>query len=552
MKRRDFVAAALALPAYSALVPVLPDGRRRPGRSGRALSQLADGHVEVLLDEPIGTIAPEIYGHFVEHLGGVVYDGLWVGEDSRVPNVGGIRKSLVEALAAVRPAVIRWPGGCFADAYDWRDGVGPRDRRPRRSNIWGDDEHLKALGNVPQKFEPNWFGTNEFVRFCRLVGAQPYFGANLRTLSAQVFHEWVDYCNAPAGSTSWADVRAAGGERDPLGVRYWGVGNESWGCGGNFTPEEYASEFRRFATWAVPEYGRPLSFIGSGPSGADYEWTRRFFAKLTERRDMDRLWGWAMHHYCSSTKGEAVAFDTSGWYELLASADKMEGLITSQWQVMREFDREHKVKLVVDEWGAWHQMTTNVDPSHLFGQQSTMRDALVAASTLDTFNRHADKVAMANIAQLVNCLQSLFLAHEDRMIVTPTYHVFAMYAPHQGARAVRTVATASPIAWTDSAGKSQTFWGLGCSASRQQGTVTLTLTNPHIAEGREVEIALRGGRAKSVRAMTLASNDPHTHNTFDQPTAVSPVARDLSVSGDRLVHHVPPASVTRLEVTLGG
>ncbi len=552
MKRRDFVAAALALPGSSVLARIVPRDAGVATRPSSAPSQLVDAHVEVLLDEPIGTIAPEIYGHFVEHLGGVVYDGVWVGEGSRVPNVGGIRKALIDALAAIRPAVIRWPGGCFADGYDWRDGVGPRERRPRRANLWGDDEHLKGLGNVPQKFEPNWFGTNEFVRFCRLVGAQPYFGANLRTLSAQVFHEWVDYCNAPAGSTTWADVRAAGGEREPLGVRYWGVGNESWGCGGNFTPDEYASEFRRFATWAVPDYGQPLSFIGSGPSGADYEWTRRFLNKLSERRDVERLWGWAMHHYCSSTNGEAVAFDTTGWYELLASADRMENLITSQWQVMREVDRDHKVKLVIDEWGAWHKMTTNVDPTHLFGQQSTMRDAIVASLTLDTFNRHADKVAMANIAQLVNCIQSLFLAHEDRFVVTPTYHVFAMYAPHQGARAVRTVATAPPITWTDPAGKSQSFWGVGGSASEKHGVVTLTLTNPHHAEPRDVEVVLRGGSAKGVRAVTLTAGYLHAHNTFAEPTAVQPTEHVVAGSGRSFVHRVPAASVTRLEVTLGG
>lgn len=549
MNRRHFVTRTLAVAGGAALSRTTTPLHQ--ARAGASL--LADAHIDVLLDEPIATIAPEIYGHFVEHLGGVIYDGLWVGEDSKVPNVGGIRKALVDALAAIRPAVIRWPGGCFADAYDWRDGVGPREHRPRRTNMWLDQPEIAKLGNVVQKYEPNWFGTNEFVRFCRLVGAQPYFGANLRTLTAQAFHEWVEYCNAPAGSTTWTDVRAAGGDREPFGVKYWGVGNESWGCGGNFTPDEYATEFRRFATWSVPKYGVPLAFIGSGPSGADFEWTRRFFAKVNERGDMGRLWGWALHHYCNAANGESVAFDTTAWYDLLTSADKMDSLISSHWQLMRESDREHSVKLVIDEWGAWHKMTTNVDATHLFGQQSTVRDALVAALTLDTFNRHADKVAMANIAQLVNCIHSLFLTHEEKFLTTPTYHVFAMYAPHQGATSLRTVAAAPAIPWTDPQGKSRSFWGLGCSSSRREGAVTLTITNPHHAEPRDVEIVLRGasGVARAVRATTLTAGDIHAHNTFEQPRAVTPVTVEASVRGSSFVHRVPAASVTRLDITLG-
>jgi len=548
MNRRNFVAQTLAVVGSASVPRAL--GALRQQNTGAA--HLADGHIEVLLDEPIATIAPEIYGHFIEHLGGVIYDGVWVGEGSRVPNVGGIRKALADALAAIRPAVIRWPGGCFADAYDWRDGVGPRDRRPRRSNTWLDQPEIAKLGNVVQKYEPNWFGTNEFVRFCRLVGAQPYFGANVRTLTAQTFHEWVEYCNAPAGSTTWTDVRAAGGDREPLGVKYWGVGNESWGCGGNFSPDEYSTEFRRFATWNVPTFGVPLSFIASGPSGADYEWTRRFFLRVAERGDMGRLWGWALHHYCSAANGEAISFDVPAWYELLTSADKMDTLISSQWQVMRESDREHKVKLVVDEWGAWHNMTSNIDPTHLFGQQSTIRDALVAALTLDTFNRHADKVAMANIAQLVNCIQSLFLTHEDKFLTTPTYHVFAMYAPHQGATSLRTLISAPSIDWTDPQGKGRNFWGLGCSASRNGGTLTLTITNPHHAEPRDVEIAIRGkGAAGSVRATTLSSPDIHAVNTFEQPRTIVPVSAPVSGRGSSFMHRLPAASVTRLDIALG-
>jgi len=524
---------------------------RRPSRAwGRAAAQ-ADARIEILLEDPIGTIAPAIYGHFVEHLGGVIYDGVWVGEDSPIANIGGIRRALVEALKPIGPAVMRWPGGCFADAYDWRDGVGPRERRPRRTNTWENDRAIRDLGVIPQRFEPNAFGTNEFLRFCGLIGAQPYLAANVRTLPAQVFHEWIEYCNSPTGSTTWSDVRAAGGDPDPFGVRYWGVGNESWGCGGNFTPEEYASEFRRFSTWAVPTYGSQLSFIGAGPSGGDVDWTRRFFRALRERNAVGSMWGWALHHYCSAG-GEAVAYTDRDWYDLLASADRMEGLITDHWQVMREVDREHRVKLVVDEWGAWHKMTTNVAPAHLFGQQSTIRDALVAGLTLDTFNRHADKVAMANLAQLINCIHSLFLADGDRFVTTPTYHVFAMYAAHQGGEAVRTVVSAPDVHWTGERDTARSLWGLNGSGSLTGQRLTLTVTNSSLTAPRETEIAVRGGTIRSVAATTLAAPDVHAVNTFDRPNRIVSVTTRVAASGRVLTYTFPAASVTKLEIALGG
>lgn len=540
LTRRDFVGAALAGGAALA-TPALARARRRAS---------AESRIDVLLDEPVGTIAPEIYGHFVENLGGVVYDGVWVGERSRVPNVGGVRRALVEALRAVKPGVIRWPGGCFADGYDWHDGVGPREQRPRHTNVWADDEHFRSLGVIPQKFDPNEFGTQEFVRFCRLVGAQPYLAVNLRTLPARSFDEWVEFCNSPAGSTTPADLRAAGGDREPYGVRYWGIGNEAWGCGGNFTPEEYAAEYRRFASWPVPDYGVGLRFVGSGPNGGDLDWTRRFFAALEGRGDLHRMWGWALHHYSSPPSGDALQFDAPAWYGLLERGDLMESLITRHWQVMSERDRQHRVKLVVDEWGSWYAMTTSPDPAYLFGEQSTIRDAVLAGLTLDTFNRHADKVAMANVAQLVNCIQSLFLARGDQFVVTPTYHVFAMYAAHQGAQAVRTVATSPELHFSTAKGEARALRGLNGSASLKERALTLTVTNPDVAEPHEAEIALRGGSPASIRATTLAARDIHDHNSFDAPHVIEPVEADVPL-GRPLVYRFPAASVTKLAITLG-
>jgi len=522
-------------------------------RGGRLRSSwIADSRIDVLLDETIGTIAPEIYGHFVEHLGGVVNDGIWVGEDSNVPNIGGIRRAMVEALRPIRPSVIRWPGGCFADSYDWRDGIGPRESRPKRTNFWVDAREWRDAGDLPQKYDNNHFGTNEFLRFCRLVDAQPYLAVNVRSLPARAFFEWLEYCNSPSGSTTLAEQREANGDPEPFNVQYWGVGNESWGCGGNFTPEEYAAEYRRFASWAVPDYGVNLRFIGAGPSGRDLDWTRRFFAALNERRSFNRMWGWALHHYTSAPNGEAVDFDGTAWYDLLLSANRMDSLITAQWQAMGELDRSHRVKLVVDEWGAWHRMTTNVDPGHLFGQQSTIRDALVAGLTLDIFNRHADKVAMANIAQLVNTIHSLFLADEDKFLLTPTYHVFAMYAAHQGARAVRSVTSAPSVHWSNDEGEERSLWGLNGSASVRGEMLTLTVTNTHMTEPRETEITVRGAAVGAVTATTLTALDVHDHNTFDAPETVVPTAALVHSSGSPFVHRFPAASVTKLEVQLGG
>jgi alpha-L-arabinofuranosidase len=551
MRRREFLGAAAGAGV------ILLAKNASPAFS----VQSADSRVEVLLNEPVGTIAPEIYGHFAEHLGGVVYDGIWVGENSKIANVGGIRKALVEALQKIKPAVVRWPGGCFADSYDWRDGVGPRDKRPRHTNFWRDaPEWPKGAPDGPWKYDTNHFGTNEFARFCKLVGAQPYFAANLRSLTAKDFYEWVEYCNSPAGTTTPAEMRAAGGDREPFNVRYWGVGNESWGCGGNFTPEEYAQEYRRFSEW-VPRYGVPLAFIGSGPNGGDLAWSRRFFARLAERGGFGRMWGWGLHHYSWNVtggrtndwfqgKGDAVNYPNDEWYELLNEADRMETLISDHWAIMGEFDRQHRVKLVIDEWGTWYKPGSEVNNTHLLGQQSTIRDAVLAGISLDTFHKHADKVAMANIAQLINCLQALFLAHEDKFIVTPTYHVFEMYAAHQGAQSLRTMVSAPRLPYTRN-GRPATIRGLSASSSLRDKELTLTVTNPDISQARETEIAVRGAGIKAIKVTTLTASDIHAHNSFANPRQIEPKESQLAPKGGgALVHRFAPASVTRLQITL--
>jgi alpha-L-arabinofuranosidase len=524
-----------------------------------AFGSAQNARIEVLLDESIGTISPNIYGHFVEHLGGVVYDGVWVGEGSKISNTNGIRQELLEHLRRMKPGMIRWPGGCFADSYDWRDGIGQQERRARRTNFWAFGD--KRKGNTAQKFDSNHFGTHEFIKLCRLAKAEPYFAANLRSLPARDFYQWIEYCNSPAGSTTLAEMRASNGSRGPFNVRYWGVGNEPWGCGGNFTADDYADEFRRFAAW-VPGFDNDLQFIAAGPASGEWDWTRKFFSRLIEKGkdQLDRVQGWALHHYAWNTsrgrtenwdegKGDALKFEEVDWYEILREGDKMNDLIVSHWKIMQELGAAPKTKLVVDEWGPWYRPTTEIGPGYVLSQMPTLRDAVFSAMTLDTFNRHADKVSIAATAQLVNCLNSPFLAMEDKFVATPVFHVFEMYAAHQGGQSVRTVISAPEVNYQRD-GKPAQFWSLAGSASRKDKSVVLSLVNADAREPRIAEIMVRGGTVKSATMTSLADADIHAHNTFENPDTVEPVGASPGVAGGVVRAEIPARSVNVLWITM--
>lgn len=551
IKRRDFIRTGAV--AAGALFT-----RSSPFAAGLN-SGTADSRIEVLLEEPLGIISPNIYGHFAEDLGGVIYDGIWVGKDSKVPNVNGIRKELVDEMTKIRPPVVRYPGGCFADSYDWRDGVGPSDKRPRRTNFWEGSESVSSPKS--HRYDPNQFGTNEFVQFCRLIGSQPYLAANVRSLPPEAFYRWVEYCNSPAGSTSLAETRAEAGYHDPFKVRYWGVGNEAWGCGGNFTPQEYAAEFRRYIAW-VPTYGQQLSFIASGPNSDEWSWTRGFFEEIL-RKGKDQLrsiYGWALHYYTwnlsrgrtqdwDQGKGDALKYDSVDWYELLREGDRMESMINGHWQIMEEFDPGHLVKLVVDEWGPWYRPGSAATAENQLEQMPTLRDAVFSAMTLDIFNRHPEKVGMAACAQLINCLNSLYLAHQDKFVVTPVGHVFQMYAAHQGGQALRTIFS-SPTINYDRDGQAASFWGLRGSASLHDKELVLTVVNPHVSEARETEIAIRSATVRASAATTLTHADIHAHNTFAERNVVSPQTKSIEIKGKVVICDFPPASVSKLSLTL--
>ena len=553
MRRREFMSnGALGVAALLLARPA--------SLASTVLSSAPDARIEILLEEVLGTISPNIYGHFLEHIGGVIYDGVWVGEQSKIPNIDGLRKDLVDEMRKIKAPVVRYPGGCFADSYDWRDGVGPADKRPRRTNFWNNEDETTGAP-ASHRYESNRFGTDEFMRFCKAIGCQPYLAANVRSLPAEAFSRWVEYCNSPAGSTALADARAASGSSEPYGVRYWGVGNESWGCGGNFTAQEYAVEFRRYTTW-VPEYGQPLSFVASGPNSDDWQWTRGFFEEIA-RKDkglFSSIFGWALHYYSwnlsrgrtenwDEGKGDAIKFDVQDWYEVLREGNRLESLIEGHWQAVGEFDSGHQVKLVVDEWGPWYRPGSELTPGYYLEQTPTLRDAIFSAMTLDIFNRHPEKVTLASPAQLVNCLNSLYLAYEDKFCVTPVGHIFGMYSAHQGGQAVRTIISA-PNAHYLRDDKPASFWGLKGSASVRDKNLTLTLVNPSVSEVRETEVVVPGASIKSAVMTVLSNADLHAHNSFDQPNALTPQVKDLQSTGRVLTLQIPPASVTKLELSL--
>jgi len=562
--------AALKSSALAATALALRGSRLFP-----QTSTAVDAHIDILPAEPIATISPEIYGHFIEHLGGVIYDGVWVGPNSKIPNTGGIRQAFIDTMRAVQAPLLRWPGGCFADSYDWHDGIGPAAHRPARTAFWGQQES-------------NQYGLHEFMHTCRAIGCKPYLAADMRSLAARDFYQEIEYCNAPAGNVpsnsaapavpnSLAAERAANGDPDPFNVDLWGVGNESWGCGGNLVPEEYAAMFRRFTAW-TPSYQRtPLRFVAVGPNGDDVDWTRRLFKSLYSNSERRHLFGLSVHYYTSGSptafaEGDALNYSTDDFYDLLTRASIMERVVTDHWAAMSEVApgaaSQNPVKLVVDEWGAWYGKGTSLGPEYNLSQQSTMRDALLTGITLDIFQRHADKVAVAAVAQSINCIHSLMLAQEDKFTVTPTFHVFQMYLPHRGAQAIRAEFSApaipNPLAnapipvggnsYTGSLEAVKFLAGLSGSASvspTNPRLLTLTVVNPHIDRPVTTEIAVAGASIANYSGTVLAEPDVHAHNDFAHPNAVHPSpAATAAPSAGRIRHTFPPASVTTLQLTL--
>jgi len=510
----------------------------------------ADAEIEVDPSSPGPPISPHLYGHFIEHLGGVIYDGIWVGRESRIPNVDGIRKQFVDDMKRIGAPNLRWPGGCFADGYHWRDGIGPADKRPRTYNYW---ENRVLPGR--HAVESNEFGVHEFMRLCRLVGAEPYVAANVGSGTPREFHDWVSYCNAPPGTLSLADERAANGDREPFNVKYWGVGNESWGCGGNMTGGEYAAEYRKFIA-QFPVYVRPF-FVATGPRGhsadGDVGWTEGFFGGLQNVRGLGvRVDGFALHYYTDfrQTAEDGARFDDKGWYAVLHKGAHIEDLINDHWAIMGRYDPQHRTRFVIDEWGDWYRGGTELGPDYILSQAITLRDALHAAMTIDTFNRHADKIEMANVAQTINCLHSLFAAVGDKYVRTPAYYAFEMYRPHMGGRLVpaRIDVPALTVPLLEGSAR---LAGLSGSASVRNKDLTLTLTNPSLQEGFATRIRLAGAaRLRDARARVLTHSDMHATNTFERPDEVTLAALPVTISGDAVTLGIPKQAVVAVSLQL--
>ncbi|MDE5749152.1 MAG: alpha-N-arabinofuranosidase, partial [Duncaniella sp.] len=445
-------------------------------------------------------IAPEIYGQFAEHLGRCIYGGIWVGEGSGIPNTRGYRNDVLQAFKDLKIPVLRWPGGCFADEYHWVDGIGPRENRPRMVNTnWG--------GTV----EDNSFGTHEFFDLCELIGAEPYLSGNVGSGTVEELAKWVEYITAEDGPM--AKKRKENGREKPWKLKYLGVGNESWGCGGHFTPEAYANEYRRYQTYCRNFGDNRLYRVASGASDYDYRWTDVLMKNA--RRHMQGL---SLHYYTVKEwnhKGSATDFDADSYYTTLGKAVEIDSVIRRHSEVMDKYDPEKRVGLLVDEWGTWWDVEPGTNPGHLY-QQNTMRDAMVAALSLNIFHNHTDRVRMANIAQIANVLQAMVLTRDAEMVLTPTYHVFRMYIPHQGARHIP-LDVNGPTA-VDSNGRAYPL--LSATASEKDGQVTISLANTSLTEAADVEIPLGDIKTKHATGEILTSADVRDLNDFDNPDRV--------------------------------
>lgn len=499
-------------------------------------------------DKAKSRIAPEIYGQFAEHLGHCIYEGVFVGEDSPIPNVRGIRSDVVAALKQIKVPVIRWPGGCFADEYHWRDGIGPRDQRPSMVNSnWG--------GVV----EDNSFGTHEFLDLCEQVGAEPYINGNVGSGEVREMQEWIEYITCADMNSPMARLRAENGHPEPWKLKWFGVGNENWGCGGNMCPDYYAQLYKRYQTF-VRNYGdNKVAKIACGPNVNDYDWMERVFKGVHRLTDYITL-----HHYAFDgqweDKGEATVFGDEGWYHLLHNGYRMEELIKGHLAIMDRVEPAKRVKLIVDEWGSWHKVEPDTHPGFLF-QQNTLRDALLASLTFDIFNAHADRVAMANIAQMINVLQAMILTDGERMILTPTYHVFDLYKGHQGAELLDAWHTAADVDTqiVDRQGVTRDihFPGLSLTASRNDAAkITLTVSNlkPHDDEDLEIELFAAAATEWKVESATILRSPEgtlNTHNTFAAPETVAPAAwTEWSQAKDGLLQvKLPAAALLRLELS---
>lgn len=484
-------------------------------------------------------INPEIYGNFSEHLGRCIYDGIYVGENSDIPNTEGFRTDVVDAFRQIKLPVLRWPGGCFADEYHWMDGIGPKENRPKMvNNNWG--------GTI----EDNSFGTHEFLNLCELLGCEPYISANVGSGTVEEMAKWVEYMTSE-GDSPMARLRRQNGRDKAWKVKFIGVGNESWGCGGSMRPEYYADLYRRYSTYCRNYDGNRLFKIASGASDYDYNWTETLMKNVGGRMD-----GISLHYYTvtgwNGSKGSATNFNKDDYYWTMGKFLEIEDVVRKHIQIMDKYDPQKKIGLMVDEWGTWWDEEPGTINGHLY-QQNTMRDAFVAALSLNVFHKYTDRIKMANIAQIANVLQSMILTKDDKMVLTPSYYVFQMYNVHQDA-------TYLPIevqcenkqvrARMGQDGEQRTLPMLGATASKaQDGAVHISLSNVDLENSNEVTVDLSGLGMKSVAGRILTCKAITDKNTFEQPDAVKPADfKGAKLKNGKLTVKMPPMSIVALEL----
>lgn len=474
-----------------------------------------------------------IYGHFAEHLGKCIYGGFYVGEkNQKIPNTNGVRNDVVEALKKLKIPNLRWPGGCFADTYHWKDGIGPKDKRPTIVNKW--------WGGVT---EDNSFGTHDFLNMCELLGTEPYLSANVGSGTVQEVADWVQYVNFD-GTSPMSDLRKQNGREHPWKVKFWGIGNEAWGCGGNMRAEYYADVYRKYATFMSDwDNTSRIMRIASGASDADYHWTETLMKNIPHHM----LGGVALHHYSVISwrqKGPSTNFTEQQYFATMKEAWLMDSLITKHAAIMDKYDPSKRVALIVDEWGGWYDVEPGTNPGFLY-QQNTMRDAMIAGITLNIFNNHADRVRMANLAQTINVLQAVILTDEEKMLLTPTYHVMEMYNVHQDAKLIPIDVKVNEYVLDN-----QKLPAVSVSASKDSlGRTHISLTNIDAKKTQDVSINLGSASFKSVSGRVLTSGKLQDYNSFENPSKVAPVPfKGATIKGNTMTVKMPPYSVVVLEL----
>lgn len=472
-----------------------------------------------------GFVNKNIYGQFAEHLGRCIYEGLYVGEDSDIENKNGMRTDVVEALKEMGIPLLRWPGGCFADDYHWRDGIGDKSKRPYMVNTnWG--------GVV----ENNHFGTHEFFELCEQLDAEPYICGNVGSGTVQEMRDWIEYMTFD-GASPLADERRANGREEPWKLKYFGVGNENWGCGGNMRPEYYADLYRRYSTFARNYGDNKLYKIAGGPGDFNYHWTEVLMREARHCMDAMSLHYYTMPGSWTTPKGDSIDFTEKEWYQTMKSALRMEEAITNHTTIMDKYDPEKKVGLIVDEWGTWFDVLPGTNPGFLY-QQNTIRDAVSAVLTLHTFHNHCDRVVMANLAQLVNVLQAPILTEGEKMVLTPTYYLLKMMKNHQDSSLLDIDYTAPEVGCEE-----MVVPKFSVSATEKDGKITISMCNTDLEAEENMSIEIRDAIIKSAKAELLTSDKMDSYNDFDEPEKIKSVDTDVVLDGNKVEVKLPPMSV---------